>query len=47
MIEAACTALLSRGVQPDVIRDMSSKELSFWVERHNDLARAEQDAASR
>lgn len=47
MIEGACTALLSRGVSPDVIEAMTAKQLSFWVERHNDIAQAEQDAMQR
>lgn len=46
MIEGAATALLSRGVAPSDIEDMTVHQLAFWVERHNDISAAEERAAS-
>lgn len=47
MIEAAASALLSRGVQPDVIESMTAKQLHFWAMRHQDIQKAEEDAMQR
>lgn len=45
MITDAATALLSRGVSPSVIEDMTLAQLNFWVDAHDTICQAESKAA--
>ena len=45
MITDAATALLSRGVAPSDIENMTLAQLEFWTHAHNTIRAAEEAAA--